>query len=315
MEPYLFGCLLNFISEDVDSKFLITSDRCTYTHLSDIRDRLSQENFVVSKTTYTNKSSFFHCKLTEDLKKNKSKLLEMKATFSSREIHEIISGYIDTNSELTMENNDLKLQVYAWSFDILEWFQKVCGVVSEIIDRSLVIKFTNVLDILGKLPSCKKRTDMLFYQGINARQKCIFYKRNEKALIPSKFRYSDVGYDLSIISKYKDLNSVTTLWDTGIAIQIPFGYYAEIYPRSSLSKSGYMMANSVGIIDRSYRGNIYVALTKVTKDSLDIEENLPWKCCQIIFRKQNFIEFEEAKIEDEFTMTNRNAGGYGSTSS
>lgn len=40
------------------------------------------------------------------------------------------------------------------------------------------------------------------------------------------------------------------------------GYYLQVFPRSSLSKSGYALANSVGIIDENYTGNIFIALTK-----------------------------------------------------
>lgn len=62
----------------------------------------------------------------------------------------------------------------------------------------------------------------------------------------------------------------TILYDTGIKINVKYGYYAEVVPRSSLSKSGYMLANSIGIIDNSYRNNIFVALTKINPDAPDI---------------------------------------------
>lgn len=308
MEPYLFGCVLNFLDEN-ESRSMITSDHCTYNHFCDIRDRLTDAGFVVTKPTYTSKSSFFHFTPDKNLFVKKQDTLDFK--ISQSEMTEILAGFVDTNSKLMKVDDGLKLVLYSWSTVILDWVKQVCGVVCEQVGYSLEISFTNVVDLLGRLLLSKTRKEMLFFLGIN--EKCIFIKRNQDAVPPSKFRYSDVGYDLSIISKSRDLNSVTTLWDTGIAIKIPFGFYAEVCPRSSLSKSGYMLANSVGIIDRSYRGNIYIALTKVAEDAMDIEANLPWKCCQLIFRKQNFIELEEAETEEKFVMTNRNAGGYGST--
>lgn len=65
-------------------------------------------------------------------------------------------------------------------------------------------------------------------------------RKDSRAILPSKKRASDVGYDLTIISKVKDLGSVTALYDTGLIIQPPPGYYIEVVPRSSLSKSGYL---------------------------------------------------------------------------
>jgi len=138
------------------------------------------------------------------------------------------------------------------------------------------------------------------------------FKTTQEAIIPSKAFEEDAGYDLTIISKIKDFNSKTSLYDTGIKIEIEDGYYTEIVPRSSLSKSGYMLANSIGIIDNNYRGNLMIALTKICDESPDFE--LPFKCCQLIIRKQvsaNLIEV----TTDDLSNTTRNDGGFGSTSS
>ena len=135
------------------------------------------------------------------------------------------------------------------------------------------------------------------------------YRTNENAIIPSKNRNSDAGYDLTIIKKVKNNSDKTVLYDTGIKLDIPNGYYVEIFPRSSISKSGYMLANNVGIIDQSYRGNLYVALRKINKECLDLE--LPWKCCQIIVKKQIYSNL--MFVEEEIENTKRGEGGFGST--
>jgi deoxyuridine 5'-triphosphate nucleotidohydrolase len=140
--------------------------------------------------------------------------------------------------------------------------------------------------------------------------KCSFIKTDENAVSPSKTNWSDVGYDLSIIKKVKDINSRTSLYDTGIKIQLEFGYYSEIVPRSSIIKSGYMLSNSIGIIDNSYRGNLMIALTKIAEDANEIE--YPFKCCQLIFKKQIYVNMEEV-FEGKLDETKRNEGGFGST--
>jgi len=138
---------------------------------------------------------------------------------------------------------------------------------------------------------------------------CSVFKADENAIIPSKAKESDAGYDLTVIREVKKLTGNVTLYDTGIKVAVPHGFYCEVSPRSSLSKSGYMLANSIGIIDRSYTGNILIALAKIDPDSPDIQ--LPFRCCQLIFRHQ--IHVEMSMTTDELNITARGEGGFGST--
>jgi deoxyuridine 5'-triphosphate nucleotidohydrolase len=137
------------------------------------------------------------------------------------------------------------------------------------------------------------------------------YKTDKDAIIPSKAFEEDAGYDLTIIKKIKDFNSKTTLYDTGIKIEVDEGYYTEIVPRSSISKFGYILANNIGIIDNHYRGNLMIALTKIADDAPEIV--FPFKCCQLIVRKQVFANLYEI-TDDNLSSTIRNDGGFGSTS-
>jgi dUTP pyrophosphatase len=140
---------------------------------------------------------------------------------------------------------------------------------------------------------------------------CKVIKTDQDAVLPSKLRASDAGYDLTVIKASKQWLHNITLYDTGIRICMDRGYYAEIVPRSSLSKSGYMLANSVGVIDENYRGNIYVALIKVDPDAPLIE--LPFRCCQILFKRQVHMDIVEVHHEEGFNDTVRQSGGFGST--
>ena len=140
----------------------------------------------------------------------------------------------------------------------------------------------------------------------------------DEAVIPSKVRYSDAGYDLTIIKVHKRLTSNTVIYDTGIKLEIPNGYYVEIVPRSSISRSGYMLANNVGIIDQGYRGNLYIALTKINDTIPDITDTdnwqLPWKCCQMIVKKQIYSKLVVcSSVNDDIEKSNRGTGAFGST--
>ncbi len=177
-------------------------------------------------------------------------------------------------------------------------------------DGYIIFTGVNAIDLLGIL--YKDREEQSFIKNNHAlfeyMPHCLIKSVSNDAVLPSKPRFSDVGYDISIIKEHKTFNSVTTLYDTGIQVSIEPGYYLEVVPRSSLSKSGYMLANSIGIIDVSYRGNIYIALTKIAPEAEDIE--YPFRCCQLIVRKQLGMIIKET---DNLEETMRNDGGFGST--
>ncbi len=129
------------------------------------------------------------------------------------------------------------------------------------------------------------------------------------AIVPTK-RDIDVGYDITIIGIAKKISPLTTLFETGISIITPLGYYTEMVPRSSLSKMGYVFANSIGVIDPAYTGTLKVALVKVDPNIPDIE--LPARVAQIILKPYVFSDSYVANAEDKITTTRGN-GGFGST--
>ena len=203
------------------------------------------------------------------------------------------------------------------------------------LNKNVVVQYkgANMIDLLGMLYS---NYDCPYYNNYiytyNSRDGASVptikvFKVDERAVVPSKSRYSDSGYDLTIISEYKRLTSNTVIYDTGIQLEIPNGYYVEIVPRSSISRSGYMLANNVGIIDQGYRGNLYIALTKINDETPDLTDltdwRLPWKCCQMIVKKQIYSRFvitdvvaERAKNADTdivIEKSSRGTGAFGST--
>lgn len=195
------------------------------------------------------------------------------------------------------------------------------GVLGNKIDTKLVFASTNCIDLFGKIYNDRSNASLLlsstyiqFLQYTDWRSSnlniCKVYKKDDNAIIPSKTHYSDVGYDITIIKKIKDINSTTSLYDTGLSFNVSFGYYIELVPRSSLSKSGYMLSNSIGIIEKSYTGTILVPLTKVAPEAEDIV--LPFKCCQLLFKPQVYMNILDASLETE-DITNRGNGGFGST--
>ena len=133
------------------------------------------------------------------------------------------------------------------------------------------------------------------------------------AVIPSRVYPTDIGMDLVCIAKKMrtwDENDQTSLimYDTGIAVSPPEGYYIEIVSRSSMSKSGWMLANGVGIVDPSYRGSLKVAMVRILNGAP--EPSLPFCLTQLVLRK---AEYGTMNVVDDLENTSRGKGGFGST--
>lgn len=247
---------------------------------------------------------------------NNSYMDEMKDTiksfndFTDDYKRAFIRGIYEYNN-LRENSNDIHIKNNVMIKDNYEDYMKFIGIPYIIDDENRIkIKYgCSSIDFLGFLYNNIDNNISFVYNNYNLNlPKINVVKADVNAIIPSKKNWSDVGYDLSIINKIEDYNSKTALYDTGIKIQVDFGYYVEIVPRSSLSKSGYILANSVGIIDNSYRGNLMIALTKVCDDAKEIE--YPFRCCQMIVRKYVNTYLEEVGNVDK---TKRDEGGFGST--
>jgi dUTP pyrophosphatase len=91
-------------------------------------------------------------------------------------------------------------------------------------------------------------------------------------------------------------------------VQPENGYYFDLVGRSSISKTGWMVANNIGIIDASYTGTVIVALVKIDPDAHEIE--LPCKLVQLIPRQLILMEPIEVDSLDD---TERGDKGFGSS--
>jgi deoxyuridine 5'-triphosphate nucleotidohydrolase len=212
--------------------------------------------------------------------------------------HKHFIGYINDTLYLKIENENI------------DQYSKEITIPHEKQYNTLIFSHTNVIDFLFSIPESNAYQKLVcILTQKNTLPKCFFVLVDHEAKQPTKANPSDVGYDITIIKEFKTLTTNTKLYDTGIKVIPAFGYYSEIVPRSSLSKSGYMLANSIGIIDASYTGNILVALAKIDSSMPDLK--LPFKCCQLIFRKQEFVDFTE--FNQDILTTSRNSGGFGSS--
>ena len=96
---------------------------------------------------------------------------------------------------------------------------------------------------------------------------------------------------------------------TGLFIELPVCYEAQVRPRSGLAyKKGISVLNSPGTIDADYRGEIGVILVNLSNESVTIEDGE--RIAQLVIARHEKAEWEEVA---ELVETQRGAGGFGST--
>ena len=134
---------------------------------------------------------------------------------------------------------------------------------------------------------------------------------SETAKLPERGSASAAGYDL-----FADLQEAieikpheTFMINTGVAMEIPEGYWGGVFARSGLSaKEGLRPANCVGVVDADYRGPVCVALHNDGEVSRTVVPGQ--KVAQLVVVPFLAVEFDEV---EELSDTVRGAGGFGST--
>jgi dUTP pyrophosphatase len=100
-----------------------------------------------------------------------------------------------------------------------------------------------------------------------------------------------------------------SLIPTGIYIQLPEGYEAQIRPRSGLAiKHGISIVNAPGTIDADYRGEIRVILVNLSNESFTINDGE--RICQMVIAQHAHVQWERVDTLEE---TERGDGGFGHT--
>lgn len=144
------------------------------------------------------------------------------------------------------------------------------------------------------------------------------------SVIPSYSKPGDAGLDLTAVSKSFD-EFGNTVYDTGLAFEIPEGYVGLLFPRSSNAKTDLRLTNSVGVIDSGYRGSVlfkyrndnYANLS--SKDRRDLQGGILAfngdyavgnRVGQLIIMPYPKVKLVEV---DELSETERGEGSYGSS--
>jgi dUTP pyrophosphatase len=135
-----------------------------------------------------------------------------------------------------------------------------------------------------------------------------FKKLDSKAQKPKFGKPGDAGADLvaTSIDLSKDHQII---YGTGIAVDIPEGMVGLVFPRSSIRNYDLTMANSVGVIDSGYRGEIMVTFNKIYGSASVMYEKGD-RIAQLLILPVPLTNYVEV---DELSETERGHAGHGST--
>lgn len=136
--------------------------------------------------------------------------------------------------------------------------------------------------------------------------------------IPFKATASSVGADLKVYLDIENGEQISKIvlqpnqefkCHSGIAVEIPEGYFMQIAPRSSMGvKKNLILKNTVGIIDSDYRGEILLFVKNIGSEPITIEHKE--RIAQAIILPNLETVYEEAT---ELSDTERGEGGFGSS--
>jgi dUTP pyrophosphatase len=133
-------------------------------------------------------------------------------------------------------------------------------------------------------------------------------KLKEDVKLPVYSTDGSAGLDLFSAEEVEIPAGQWKLVGTGISIELPDGFEAQVRPRSGLALKGITVLNTPGTIDPDYRGEVKVILFNVSDQNFKVEKGM--KIAQLVISK-----FERVKVEvvDKLSDTKRGEGGFGST--
>ena len=139
-----------------------------------------------------------------------------------------------------------------------------------------------------------------------------FKRLTENAIAPVKAHAADAGFDLtcsSITTEINERGQLIIVYHTGLAFEIPEGYFGALVPRSSIANKTLTLTNCIGVIYASDRGEV-MAKMKATTDVIPAVYKEGERFAQLLILPVPDVQFEEST---ELSEGDRGENGYGST--
>lgn len=165
------------------------------------------------------------------------------------------------------------------------------------------------------------------YEILKSPTRVLCYREDKSIPLPAYQTEGAACCDLHI--KSIEIKGHRMICHTGLHVALPEGYEMEIRPRSGLTKTKLIIANSPGTIDEDYRGEILIIFESIDSTNLFPYYNnyinngviddiyFPYgvgdRCAQLLIRRYEEIAWHEADTLEELGETKRGNGGHGST--
>lgn len=142
----------------------------------------------------------------------------------------------------------------------------------------------------------------------------LLYKTEDNALMPERKGMWEAGLDLKSsvdIVLQPDMSNPIMI-DSGVAVAIPNGYVGIVFSRSSFAKHNIQLANSAGVIDSTYRGNIFMPM--INRSHMPYRINKYDRIAQLVIMPVYFMATHKWEgTDDSWINTERGVKGFGST--
>ena len=165
------------------------------------------------------------------------------------------------------------------------------------------------------------------YETLKAPTRVLCYREDKSIPLPAYQTDGAACCDLHV--KSIEIKGHRMICHTGLHVALPEGYEMEIRPRSGLTKTKLIIANSPGTVDADYRGEILVIFEAIDGTNLfpyynnyinngvTSELHFPYgigdRCAQLLIRRYEEIAWHEVDALEELGKTKRGHGGHGST--
>ena len=135
----------------------------------------------------------------------------------------------------------------------------------------------------------------------------------DKNCAPKKAHYDDAGFDIKSIGEFLIKTGEVVQVPCGFHMELPLGWVGLLYPRSGIStKHGIVLANTVGVIDSGYRGQIICAIKNIGPEDYKIEKYD--RIAQLVISQVCTLNYlPEVKNLKDLTESFRGEGGFGHT--
>lgn len=139
------------------------------------------------------------------------------------------------------------------------------------------------------------------------------WRENENVKLPTYVKQGDACMDVYVHS-VENKHDGRVVYHTGLHFKLPEDYEMEIRPRSSNTKTMAVMQNAPGTLDEGYTGELMIVHRDIEDPSICKEEyKIGDRVAQIIIRRRERIIWDEISTQEELGVTERGAGGFGSS--